>query len=442
MNLSKTFVDRPIFAAVLSLFIFIAGLISIPNLPISEYPDVVPPSVNVIATYPGANPTTISETVAAPLEEAINGVENMIYMKSVAGSDGQLSLTVTFASGTDIDLASVLVQNRVARALPRLPEAVRALGVITEKSSPTLTMVVHLRSPNEQYDSLYLANYATLRVRDELARIQGVGQSIVFGSGNYAMRIWLDPEKASARDLTAGDIVRAIREQNIQVSAGVIGGPPQAGASTLQLSINAQGRLETVEDFEDIILKSSGDGAITRLGDVARIELGAQGYSLRSLLNNEQAAAIAIFEAPGANSIALSDAVREVMGNLATSFPEGVEWSVVYDPTVFVRESISSVITTLLEAVLLVVLVVVLFLQTWRASIIPLLVLSFFDYEANVAQTERALFGIRLSATFISAIPFTLGTIAAFFYPLTKDLTLQMGDELAERRKQAEAAAT
>jgi multidrug efflux pump len=265
------------------------------------------------------------------------------------------------------------VQNRVARALPRLPEPVRALGVTTEKSSPTLTMVVHLRSPNARYDSLYLSNYATLRVRDELARLQGVGQALVFGAGNYAMRIWLDPEKASARNLTAGDIVRAVREQNVQVSAGVIGGPPQPGDSTLQLSINAQGRLVSVEEFEEIVLKTSPDGAVTRLRDIARIELGAQGYSLRSLLNNEDAAAIAIFEAPGANSIALSDGVRARMAELETAFPEDVEWSVVYDPTVFVRESIRSVITTLLEAVLLVVLVVVLFLQTWRASLIPLL---------------------------------------------------------------------
>lgn len=373
MDLSKIFVDRPILAAVLSLFIFIAGLIAIPNLPVSEYPEVVPPSVQVFATYPGANPQTISETVAAPLEEAINGVENMIYMKSVAGSDGQMQLTVTFRGETDIDLASVLVQNRVARALPRLPEAVRALGVTTEKSSPNLTMVVHLRSPNGRYDSLYLSNYATLRVRDELARLQGVGQALVFGAGNYAMRVWLDPEKASSRDLTAGDIVRAIREQNVQVSAGVIGGPPQPEGSTLQLSINAQGRLVSVEEFEEIVLKTSPDGAVTRLRDIARIELGAQGYSLRSLLNNEDAAAIVIFEAPGANSIALSDAVRARMAELEESFPEDLEWSVVYDPTVFVRESISSVITTLLEAVLLVVIVVVLFLQTWRASLIPLL---------------------------------------------------------------------
>lgn len=373
MNLSKTFVDRPILAAVLSLSIFIAGLLAIPNLPISEYPDVVPPSVQVIAIYPGANPQTASEIVAAPLEEAINGVENMIYMKSVASSDGQVVLSVTFATGTDIDLASVLVQNRVSQALPRLPEAVRSLGVTTLKASSVLTMVVHLRSPGGKYDSLYLSNYANLHVVDELARLPGVGQAQIFGAGDYSMRIWLDPGKVASRDLTAGDIVRAIREQNVQVSAGVIGGPPQYGASTLQLSINAQGRLSSVEEFGEIVVKTGADGAITRLRDVARIELGAEGYSLRSMLDNEPAAGIGIFESPGANSIAVSDDVRLKMAELAEDFPVGVEWSAVYDPTVFVRESIRSVITTLIEAVLLVVLVVVLFLQTWRASIIPLL---------------------------------------------------------------------
>jgi hydrophobe/amphiphile efflux-1 (HAE1) family protein len=373
MDLSKIFVDRPILAAVLSTFVFIAGLIAIPNLPVSEYPDVVPPSVQVSAFYPGANPRVIAETVAAPLEEAINGVENMLYMKSAASSDGQMQLSVTFRQGTDIDLASVLVQNRVARALPRLPESVRALGVTTEKSSPNITLVVNLLSPTGVYDSLYLSNYATIRVRDELARLPGVGQAFAFGAGNYAMRVWLDPEKVSARDLSAGDIVRAIREQNIQVSAGIIGGPPQTGDSALQLSINAQGRLTTTEEFGDIVLKTSDDGAITRLRDVARIELGAQSYALRSLVNGQESAAIAIFEAPGANSIALSDAVRAKMEELEASFPEGLEWDVLYDPTVFVRESIRSVISTLLEAVLLVVIVVVLFLQTWRASLIPLL---------------------------------------------------------------------
>ncbi|MFK8052522.1 MAG: efflux RND transporter permease subunit [Woeseiaceae bacterium] len=372
MNLAKSFVDRPILAAVLSLFILVCGAIAIPNLPVSEYPDVVPPTVQVTAAYPGANPQTISETVAAPLEEAINGVENMLYMKSVASSDGTMALDVTFATGTDIDLATVKVQNRVSRALPRLPEAVRALGVSTNKSSPTLTMVVHVTSPDGTYDGAYLANYVNLRIKDEIVRLPGIGQAIVFGEGTYAMRIWLDPEKAASRDLTVGDIVAAIREQNVQASAGLIGGPPQPG-STIQLSVSAKGRLVTAEEFGEIVLKTDGRGGLTFLRDVARVELGGDSYSLRSLLDNQQAAAIPIFESPGANSIELSRAVRAKMTELAEDFPPGVAWEVAYDPTVFVSESINSVIETLLEAILLVVLVVVIFLQTWRATIIPLL---------------------------------------------------------------------
>ena len=315
MDLSKIFIDRPILAAVLSIAIFVAGLLAIPNLPISEYPEVVPPSIQVTATYPGANPKTISETVAAPIEEAMNGVEGMIYMKSASSSDGVMALTVTFEGGTDIDLAAVQVQNRVAQALPRLPEAVRALGVTTAKASPNLTMVVHLRSPDGRYDALYLSNYANLRVQDELSRLRGVGQAVVFGAGDYAMRVWIDPDKAASRDLTSGDIVSAIREQNIEVSAGVIGGPPARGDAAVQFSINAQGRLESPEEFGEIVIKTGADGALTRLRDVARIELGANAYALRSLLNNEQAAAVAIFQSPGSNSIALSDAVRDTMNS-------------------------------------------------------------------------------------------------------------------------------
>ncbi len=370
-DFSRIFIDRPILATVLSTLILIAGAIAIPNLPVTEYPDVVPPSVQVTANYPGANPRTIAETVAGPLEEAVNGVENMIYMKSTASSDGQMALTVTFKGGTDIDLAAVQVQNRVSQAIPRLPEVVRTLGVTTVKSSPSITMVVHLASPDKRYDALYLSNFANLRVRDELARLPGVGQALAFGAGSYAMRVWIDPAQAASRGLAANDIVRAIREQNVEVSAGSVGGPPTPDGAVMQLSVNAQGRLDSPEAFGDIILKADGN-QLTRLRDVARIELGANSYATRSLLNNEDAAAIVIFEAPGANTIALSDAIRQRMLELEGSFPEGVEWSVVYDPTVFVRDSIASVITTLLEAIALVVIVVVLFLQTWRASLIPL----------------------------------------------------------------------
>ena len=372
-DFSRFFVDRPIFAAVISILILTAGLIALPLLPITEYPDVVPPTVQVRAVYPGANPKVIAETVATPLEEAINGVENMMYMKSVAGSDGVMYLTVTFKPGTDVDLAQVQVQNRVNQANARLPEDVRRLGVTTEKQSPNLTMVVHLLSPNQTYDALYLRNYATLHIKDELARIPGVGMAMVFGAGDYSMRVWLDPDKVSARGLTAGDVVRAIREQNVQVSAGQIGAPPQPQASPFTLSINAQGRLVTEDEFGDIVVRSGAGGELTRLRDVARIELGASEYALRSLLNNGQAAAIVIFQAPGSNAIELSDQVRTRMAELDHRFPPDIKWDVVYDPTVFVRGSIKAVVTTLAEAVLLVVLVVILFLQTWRASIIPLI---------------------------------------------------------------------
>ena len=373
MSFSGFFVERPIFAAVLSILIFVAGGIALPLLPVSEYPEVVPPTIAVRAVYPGANPKVIAETVATPLEESINGVEDMMYMKSVAGSDGVLQLTVTFRPGTDVNEAQVQVQNRVNQALARLPEDVRRLGVTTQKQSPDLTMVVHITSPDARYDSVYLRNYATLRIKDELARISGVGQVWVFGAGDYSMRIWIDPNKAASRGLTAGDIVAAVREQNIQVSAGQLGAPPTPEPSDFLISINAQGRLVTEEDFGDIVVKTGQRGEITYLHDVARLELGASEYALRSLLDNKQAIAIPIFQAPGSNAIELSDKVRAKMAELSRLFPEGVAYNVVYDPTVFVRQSISSVIKTLFEAVLLVVLVVVLFLQTWRASLIPLL---------------------------------------------------------------------
>ncbi|HET7204786.1 MAG TPA: efflux RND transporter permease subunit, partial [Steroidobacteraceae bacterium] len=373
MDFSKFFIDRPIFAAVLSIVIFAAGLIAIPLLPVTEYPDVVPPTVQVRAVYPGANPKVIAETVATPIEEAINGVENMMYVKSVAGSDGVLVTTVTFRAGTDPDDAQVLVQNRVNQALARLPEDVRRQGVVTQKQSPNLTMVVHLLSPDGKYDSLYLRNYATLKVKDELARLPGVGNAQLWGSGDYAMRVWLDPDRIAARGLTAGDVVRAIREQNVQVSAGQLGAEPTPTASDFLVSINAQGRLETEEEFGQIVVESGTDGEVVRLADVARLELGAGDYTLRSLLDNKDAVAIGIFEAPGANAIGVSDSVRARMAELATRFPEGMAYEVVYDPTVFVRDSIKAVVTTLFEAVLLVVLVVILFLQTWRASVIPLL---------------------------------------------------------------------
>ncbi|MBM5812904.1 MAG: efflux RND transporter permease subunit [Gammaproteobacteria bacterium] len=371
-DFSRIFVDRPILATVLSALLLVAGLIAIPNLPISEYPDMVPPSVQVIAMYPGANPRTIAETVAGPLEEAINGVDHMLYMKSTSSADGQMALTVTFRTGTDVDLATVQVQSRVAQVLQRLPAPVRALGVTTIKSSPALTMVVHVGTADPRFDPLYLSNFTNLRIRDEIARLPGIGRAVAFGAGTYAMRIWVDPNLAAARAVSAGDIVRAIREQNVEVSAGTIGGPPAPDGTALQLSINAEGRLASTEAFGDIVIRADGP-RLTRLRDVARVELGSSTYALRALVNNQEGAAVAIYAAPGANTVAVSRAVRQRLHELEPGFPTGLHWSVPYDPTRFVRESIRAVIITLLEAVLLVVVVVVLFLRTWRASLIPLI---------------------------------------------------------------------
>jgi multidrug efflux pump len=373
MNISRFFVDRPIFAAVISLLIFISGLMAMFRLPIAEYPEVTPPSVVVSAAFPGANPKVNMDTVARPLEEQLSGLENMLYMYSQATTDGRMNLTLTFAIGTDPDLAQQQVQNRVSQALPRLPDVTRQAGVTVVKSSPDLTMVVHLTSPNQQYNDLYLRNYALMNVKDELAKLPGVGMVRLFGSGDYAMRIWLDPEKIAHFGLTASEVINAIRDQNVQVAAGVIGGAPVTDAIEIQLPINAKGRLETPDEFSDIIIKAGQQGEITRLKDVARIELGASEFGLNSMLDNHPAVAIPIFQAPEANAIQISDAVRRTMKDLAQRFPDGVSYEVVYDPTVFVRDSIKAVIITLLKALALVVIVVVVFLQTWRASIIPLL---------------------------------------------------------------------
>jgi len=373
MNISKFFIDRPIFAGVLSVVILLAGVLAMFKLPISEYPEVVPPSVVVRAQYPGANPKVIAETVASPLEESINGVENMLYMQSQANSDGNLAVTVYFNLGVDPDKAQQLVQNRVSQALPRLPADVQRLGVTTVKSSPTLTMVVHLISPDDRYDMNYLRNYALINIKDRLSRIPGVGEVALWGGGNYSMRIWLDPGKVAQRGLTASEVVAAIREQNVQVAAGVIGASPSAADVPLQLSVNTQGRLQTEEQFGDIILKTSPDGGVTRLADVARVELAASEYGLRSLLDNKPAVAMAIMQSPGANALDVSARVRETMDELAKEFPASIQHRIVYDPTQFVRASIKAVVHTLLEAIALVVLVVIVFLQTWRASVIPLL---------------------------------------------------------------------
>ncbi|MBC2656271.1 efflux RND transporter permease subunit [Pseudomonas sp. MSSRFD41] len=408
MNFSQFFISRPIFAAVLSLLILIAGAISLFQLPISEYPEVVPPTVVVRANFPGANPKVIGETVAAPLEQAITGVENMLYMSSQSTADGKITLTVTFALGTDLDNAQVQVQNRVTRTLPKLPEEVTRIGITVDKASPDLTMVVHLTSPDKRYDMLYLSNYAILNIKDELARLGGVGDVQLFGMGDYSLRVWLDPNKTASRNLTATDVVSAIREQNRQVAAGALGAPPAPNATSFQLSVNTQGRLVTEEEFENIIIRSGEDGEITRLKDIARVELGSSQYALRSLLDNQPAVAIPIFQRPGSNAIEISNEVRAKMAELKQNFPEGMDFSIVYDPTIFVRGSIEAVVHTLFEALVLVVLVVILFLQTWRASIIPLVAVP-VSLIGTFAVMH--LFGFSLNALSLFGLVLAIGIV-------------------------------
>ncbi|CAG9164330.1 efflux RND transporter permease subunit [Cupriavidus pampae] len=408
MNISKFFIDRPIFAGVLSVVVLLAGLIALVQLPSAEYPEVVPPSVMVRAQYPGANPKVIAETVASPLEEKINGVEDMLYMQSQANSDGNMTTTVTFKLGTDPDKAAQLVQNRVNQALPRLPEDVQRLGVTTVKSSPTLTMGVNLVSPNGKYDLTYLRNYALINIKDRLARVPGVGEVVLWGAGDYSMRVWLDPQKVARQNMTASDVVKAIREQNVQVAAGIVGGAPMATNVPMQLSINAQGRLKTEDQFRNIILKTNPDGGVVRLSDVARIELSSAEFALRALLSNKEAVQIIIFQQPNANSLQISDDVRAIMAELQKEMPEDVRADIVYDPTQFVKESIDAVIHTLFEAIALVVLVVIVFLQTWRASLIPLLAVP-----VSIVGTFALLlgFGFTINALSLFGLVLAIGIV-------------------------------
>lgn len=408
MNFSRFFIDRPIFAGVLSVLIFVAGLLALRVMPISEYPEVVPPQVIVRAQYPGASPKVIAATVATPIEEQINGVEDMLYMSSQATTDGVMTLTVTFKLGTDPDKATQLVQNRVAQAEPRLPEEVRSLGITTAKSSPNFIMVVHLVSPNDRYDITYLRNYAVLNVKDRLARISGVGQIEIFGAGDYSMRVWLDPQKIAEHGLSAGDVVSEIRAQNVQAAAGIVGASPAMPGVDLQLSVNAQGRLETEEEFGDIVVKTGDNGQVVRLRDVARIELGAADYALRSLLDNKAAVGIGVFQAPGSNALEIADNVRATMEEVKKTMPEGVDYAIVYDTTRFVDASIEAVIHTLFEAVLLVVIVVVVFLQTWRASIIPLLAVP-----VSIVGTFAVMyvFGFSINALSLFGLVLAIGIV-------------------------------
>ncbi|MGA7215410.1 MAG: multidrug efflux RND transporter permease subunit [Terrimicrobiaceae bacterium] len=373
MHFSKIFIDRPIFAAVLSILIVLVGSIAYQSLPLAQYPEVAPPTIVVRASYPGASPQVIAETVATPIEQEINGVEDMLYMSSQSTSDGAMTVTITFKLGTDLDKAQVLVQNRVAIAEPKLPEDVRRVGITTLKSSPDLLMVVHMVSPDDSYDQLYISNYAILHVREQLKRLEGVGDVNLYGAREYSMRVWLDPSRLTFQNLTTTEIIDALRNQNVQVAAGVIGQPPLDTDRAFQLNVIAQGRLVAPEEFEKIIVKTGQDGRVVRLGDVARVELGAQDYVVNSYLDGKAAVAMVVQQRPGSNALATAERVRERMRELSQDFPKGIEYRVVYDPTVFIAESVRAVIHTIFEASLLVIVVVMVFLQSWRASIIPIL---------------------------------------------------------------------
>lgn len=371
--MGRFFVNRPIFAIVIAVITTIVGLISYTQLPIEQYPEIAPPSIVVRASYPGADAETIAATVATPLEQEINGVEDMLYLSSYSTADGSMSLTITFELGTDLDAAQVLVQNRVAIAEPRLPQEVRALGVTTTKSSPDLMMVVHMLSPDESFDQLYVSNYARSRVRDRLVRLDGVGDLLIFGEREFSARVWLDPDKLSSLSLTAADVVDALREQNVQVSGGSLGAPPNDSDSAFQVTITTQGRLQSPREFGRVIVKASEDGRVVRVRDVARVEIGARSYVNNSYLNNKPAVALGIFQRPGSNALASADEIIAVMDELSEDFPDGLEYRVVYNPTEFIAASVNAVYETLFEAVLLVVVVIIVFLQSWRTAIIPLL---------------------------------------------------------------------
>ncbi|MEO1045970.1 MAG: multidrug efflux RND transporter permease subunit [Pseudomonadota bacterium] len=372
MNFPHFFIERPIFAAVLSILIVLVGSITYFNLPVAQYPEIAPPTITVTATYPGAGAEVVADTVATPIEQELNGVENMLYLSSQATDDGRLTITVTFALGTDLDAAQVLVQNRVSIAEPRLPEPVRRLGVITQKSSPDLLTVVHLYSPDESRSQLYISNYALLQIRDTLARLDGVGSITIFGAREYSMRIWLDPDKMSGLRITASDVVAALRAENVQVASGILGQPPLAVDTANQISVRTLGRLQEPEEFENIVVKTEADGSVTRVRDIARVELGAQDYSTNAYLDDSPAVAIGIFQRPGSNAIETARNIEETIETLSEDFPDGLAYDIIYNPTEFIAESVNEVYKTIFEAVILVTIVVFVFLQSWRAALIPI----------------------------------------------------------------------
>ena len=371
MNLGALSVNRPILAMVMSIVLLIVGAIAYTTLPVAEYPQVVPPTVVVTTQYPGASAQTVSDTVAAPIEQQINGVEDMLYLYSQATSNGQLTITVTFKLGTDLDKAQVLVQNRVAIAIPQLPEEVQRNGVVTRKNSPDILMVVFMLSPDNTLDQLYISNYALLQVRDRLLRLDGIGDIQIFGARDYSMRLWLDPDKIATLGMTAGDVLTAIRAQNLQITGGQLASPPIADRA-FQPNLTFTGRLTDISQFEDIVVKAGADGRTVRLRDVARIELGALDYSTNSFMLRKTAVAMLVTQRPGSNALATAKRISDTMAELKASFPKGLDYIVGYNPTEFIRQSVNELIKTIYEAMLLVVIVVLVFLQGWRPAIIPI----------------------------------------------------------------------
>jgi multidrug efflux pump len=404
MRFSHFFIDRPIFASVLSIILTLVGAISFRALPISEFPEIAPPTVEVTATYAGAAADVVAETVASPIEQEINGVDDMIYMVSQSTGDGISQIAVVFKPGTNIDQAQVLVQNRVSIAVPRLPEEVQRIGVTVKKKSPDLMMVIHLISPNNTLDQAYISNYATINIKDVLTRVDGVGDTIVFGARDYSMRVWLDPAKVQSRGLTASDVVAALRAANVQVAAGAINQPPATSPGGFEVAVQTLGRLSTPEQFSDIIVASDPNGRVTRVRDIARVELGAYTYTTNAYLDGKVATAIGIFQRPGSNALATAASVIKTMDELAKSFPAGLGYRVAYNTTEFIQQSVDEVVRTLLEAVALVVLVIILFLQTWRAAIIPIVAIpvsligTLFVLEASgFSLNNLTLFGLVLA---------------------------------------------
>ena len=431
MNISRFFIDRPIFAAVLSVFITIVGIAAYPLLPLSQYPEIAPPTITVNAAVPGASAETLAETVAAPLEQEINGVEDMLYVSSSSTSDGSVAITVTFKPGTDLDAAQVLVQNRVALAEPRLPDQVRQTGVVVAKASQGFLLIASVTSPDKSLSTDFLGNYANATIRDRLLRIEGVGGVNVFGGGNYSMRVWIDPAKAAARNLSATDIVGALRAQNVQAAAGSIGAPPFAtNAAAFQQPIQVQGRLNTPEEFGKVVLKTDASGAVTRLSDVARIELGAQDYGIRGYFDGERGVGVAIVQQPGANALGTADRVQAELDAIRKDLPPGAALKVAYNPTEFVAASVESVQHTLVEAIILVVIVVMIFLQTWRAAIIPIVAIPVALVATFAVQLAL---GYSLNSLSLLALILAVGIVVDDAIVVVENVERLIGEGLSPR---------